>query len=191
MQFSSKSLFKIFFDRALVAKKNIAIKKYICRKMLDLNMFRISVNLFFKTCFIGGVLLLSPVNSVELMNYYICKDIKSANSCSEGCINSGNIKFTILNNDIVKNKNVKSISYYKKLKEIDSSGVLNNCKIESVNNWLCQEIDLSLKTNSFNGYKIYQMVNGVFSFQSNLFSKKTTNSWSETFACAKVKKIAN
>ena len=27
MQFSSKSLFKIFFDRALVAKKNIAIKK--------------------------------------------------------------------------------------------------------------------------------------------------------------------
>ena len=125
------------------------------------------------------------------MNYYICKDIKSASSCNEGCINSGNIKFTIVKNDIVKNKSVKTISYYKKQKEVDSSGVLNNCKIESVNNWLCQEIDLSLKTNSFNGYKIYQMANGVFSFQSNLFSKKTTNSWSETFACAKVKKIAN
>ncbi len=98
------------------------------------------------------------------MDFYVCKNLKSAISCDKNCIINDYVKFSI-----VKKDEISTISFVKKRN--NSSGFLKNCKIENVNNWLCQELDLNFKTNSFNGYKIFQMVNGIFSFQSNLFSK--------------------
>lgn len=116
------------------------------------------------------------------MNYYICKDLKSANACNKKCINNGYLKFSI-----VKKDGFSTISFFKKQKEIDLTGYLKDCQIENIKNWLCQELDFNLKTNSFNGYKIFQMTNGVFSFQSNMFSKSTVDTWTDVFACARIK----
>ena len=60
-----------------------------------------------------------------------------------------------------------------------------DCKVQSVNEWLCNNVRYDENRRIFNGYEVVQMVNGILSKQAFVF-EKPQNVWKEVFQCSKV-----
>ncbi|OUT98134.1 MAG: hypothetical protein CBC01_04270 [Betaproteobacteria bacterium TMED41] len=137
--------------------------------------------------FLIGVLISSNTFSSEVLDYFFCENDLDALSCNDSCKKSGAIRF------ILKDKTATNV-----LKQLNDdtgnfrSTLLHNCKIIDNKNWYCSELYSDINKLSFDGYKIFQMVDGTYSEQYNFFSKKTANKadsletdWIETYGCAK------
>ena len=106
----------------------------------------------------------------------ICPDSSSALMCAEVCKPLGQISYSMDSGQL-------EISKYEK-GNIEKSH-FKDCKVQSANEWLCNNVRYDEHMRMFNGYEIVQMANGVLSKQSFVF-EKSKDVWKEVFHCSKV-----
>ena len=122
------------------------------------------------------ILVYKSTSAVSSYPLLLCPDSSSAILCAEVCKPLGQISYSIDRGELEISKREKD--------NIEKSH-FKDCKVQSANEWLCNNVRYDEHMRMFNGYEIVQMANGVLSKQSVVF-EKSQDMWKEVFQCSKV-----
>ncbi|OUW02764.1 MAG: hypothetical protein CBD16_03860 [Betaproteobacteria bacterium TMED156] len=129
------------------------------------------------------VLFFDNAFATNSLDYFICENDRDALICDNSCKRAGYIFFKI--KDIHASK---LLITFVSTNQDRIKKVLEGCKIDDTENWYCAENFIDASKMSYEGYKIFQMIDGNYSEQFNYFDGENKQAWIKTFGCAKNKK---